>query len=153
VLPDCTQLRVDVRPSRAGGRRGVRYETVAGDDEARDPQGLCADSQAMFGRIGEKHEEFNMFVTELQAHVSLEFHVDPSVGVELIRSAVSLFPDDNEIKTIPHYVRNNRCKAGVLKPGDAPAEAQITTIDGEARSLSDLLSKDKPVVLMGASHT
>lgn len=129
--------------------REILVDMLRREDELR----LCNPAQAEFGRIGERHEDFNSFVTALQAHVSLEFQVDPAIGVELIRSAVSLYPDDDEIKSIPHYVRNNRCKAGFLKAGDTPPDCAVTDLDGNPQQLVDILAKDRPVVLLGASHT
>jgi len=94
-----------------------------------------------------------MGVTMLQEHVSLEFKVDPKVGVELIRSAVSLFPEDEELKSIPHYVRHNRCKAGNITAGIAPPDCDVVGLNGEPQRLSNILAKDGPVILLGASHT
>jgi len=129
--------------------REILVDMLRREDELR----LSSDCQAEFGRIGEAHYDFNSFVTALQAHVSLEFSVDPSVGVELIRSAVSLYPGDEEILQIPHYVRNNRCKAGNLEAGQVPPDCDLTDLEGNPLRLSNLLLKDRPVILMGASHT
>jgi len=129
--------------------REILIDMLRREDELR----LSNPVQAEFGRIGEMHEDFNSFVTAIQSHVSLEFKVDPTVGVELIRSAVSLYPDDDEIKSIPHYVRNNRCKEGFLKNGDAPPDCALSDVDGNPLRMSEMLAKDRPVVLLGASHT
>jgi len=129
--------------------RTILVDVLRREEELR----LSAPCQKRFGEIGEKHNQFNAFVTALQAHTSLEFKVDPKVGVELIRSAVSLFPDDQEIRSIPHYVRHNRCKAGNLSPGDFPPDAQLADLEGNPISLASILRTDRPVVLMGASHT
>lgn len=129
--------------------RVILVDMLKREDELR----LSPPCQEMFGRIGEQHHRFNTFVSNLQSHVSLEFLVDPSVGVELIRSAVSLYPDDEEIKSIPHYVRHNRCKAGNLRIGDTPPDVAVTDTEGNALRLADLLDQDRPVVLMGASHS
>lgn len=129
--------------------RAILVDMLRREEELR----LCSEVQRTFGKIGEAHEDFNAFVTLLQEHVSLEFKVDPKVGVELIRSAVSLFPDDEELKSIPHYVRHNRCKAGDLKVGDVPPNVDVADLEGKPQKLSDLLATDRPVVLLGASHT
>jgi len=130
--------------------RSILVDVLRREEEMR----LSPPCQKEFGQIGETHEKFNIFTTRLQSQCSLEFHVDPTVGVELIRSAVSLFPDDEEIKSIPHYVRHNRCRAGHLKPGDPLAPANVSDMSGEqAMQLTDLIQMDRPVVLLGASHT
>lgn len=129
--------------------REILIDMLRREEELR----LCPEVQLNFGKIGEAHEDFNSFVTMLQEHVSLEFKVDPKVGVELIRSAVSLFPEDEELKSVPHYVRHNRCKAGNITAGNPPPDCDVVDLDGNAQRLSDLLAKDRPVVLLGASHT
>jgi len=73
--------------------------------------------QEAYRLIGDSEGGLSEFTTQIQAHVSREFNVDPKIGIELIRSAVSLFPDDAEIKSIPHYVRHNRCFEGNLRAG------------------------------------
>lgn len=49
--------------------------------------------QTEFGSFGDDENKMSHFITALQAHVSKEFNVSPQVGVELIRSATTLFPD------------------------------------------------------------
>eukprot|EP00656_Telonema_subtile_P053757 TRINITY_DN7857_c0_g1_i1.p1 TRINITY_DN7857_c0_g1~~TRINITY_DN7857_c0_g1_i1.p1 ORF type:complete len:178 (-),score=53.84 TRINITY_DN7857_c0_g1_i1:658-1191(-) len=130
--------------------RGILKDLLRREDELR----LSAPAQACFAQIGEAHELFNDYVTMLQAHTCREFSVDPEVGVELIRSAVSLFPDDDELHQIPHYVRHNRCKRGHLNSGDPIADCKVLSQDGsQALRLTELLRPDCPVVLLGASHT
>lgn len=130
--------------------RTILRDLLRREDELR----LSAGVQACFAQIGEAHELFNDYVTMLQAHTCREFSVSPEVGVELIRSAVSLFPDDTELHQIPHYVRHNRCKRGHLNDGDPIADCKVLSQDGtQELRLVDLLRKDCPVVLMGASHT
>jgi hypothetical protein len=130
--------------------RTLLADMLARENEMR----LSPLSQQCFAKIGERHDLFNKFVTKLQERVCLEFGVDPSVGVELIRSAVSLFPDDKELHQIAHYVKFNRCKRGELRAGDAVADAQVTSVDGsEKLQLKQLIHNDRPVVLMGGSHT
>lgn len=130
--------------------RSILVDVLRREEELR----LSPPCQKAFGKIGEKQEKFNIFTTRLQSQCSLEFLVDPVVGVELIRSAVSLFPEDEEIRTIPHYVRHNRCKAGHLQIGDPVAAANLTDMLGlQALQLTDLIQTDRPVVLLGASHS
>jgi len=130
--------------------RAILADMLARENELR----LSPLAQECFAQIAERHSMFNSYVTELQQSVCREFGVDPSVGVELIRSAVSLFPDDKELQQIPHYVKFNRCKRGDLRPGDAIADARVTSMDGSQQlQLAQLLQNDGPVVLLGGSHT
>lgn len=108
------------------------------------------------------------FTTMLQAHVAWEFKVDQRVGIELIRSASSLFP---EVAKIAHYVRHNRCFQGSLKPGDVAPDVPLFSLDGNKSTLwteidgrqgktaivgnnnNGAADDGRPVVVLGASYT
>lgn len=111
--------------------------------------------QAVFGSLGEDETAMSQFITALQRHVAREFHVDPIVGTELIRSAATLFP---ETAKLAHYVRHNRCFEGNLKIGDAAPDVSLLTIGGTRTSLWTELDRhhdkqEKPVLILGASFT
>lgn len=121
--------------------------------------------QSALGDIGENEEELSRFMAELQAHVASEFHVDPVVGMELIRSASSLFPDTAQLA---HYVRFNRCFEGSLCVGNKAPDVNLSMLTGEKTTLFTEIDKrlykhqsmsgeannnDKPVVILGASYT
>ena len=115
--------------------------------------------QAMYGRIGEKERDLVRFTTALQAHVASEFNVQEVIGIELMRSASSLFPD---IAQISHYVRHNRCFKGVLKPGNEAPDALVVTMDGLESTLWTEINKRQrlcsssdhnPTLIIGASYT
>eukprot|EP00658_Telonema_sp_P-2_P047448 TRINITY_DN36097_c0_g1_i1.p1 TRINITY_DN36097_c0_g1~~TRINITY_DN36097_c0_g1_i1.p1 ORF type:complete len:245 (-),score=76.11 TRINITY_DN36097_c0_g1_i1:756-1394(-) len=130
--------------------RAILFDLLVRENELR----LSPNVQRGFGQIGEAKPAFDEFVTMLQAHVCREFGVDPSVGVELIRCAVSLFPDDKELHETAHYIKFNRCKRGILRHGDRVADCKVLSMDGtQELRLNDLIPSDRPVVLMGASHT
>jgi len=105
--------------------RVILVDILRREEELR----LSSICQESFGLIGEAHEEFNAFVTALQGHASMEFRMDPAVGVELIRSAVSLYPEDKAISSgqYSHYVRHNRCRMGELRVGDTPPDVSLVT--------------------------
>jgi len=115
---------------------------------------LHPDVQSEFGRIGEDECELSRFVAELQAHVASEFNVDANVGIELIRSASTLFP---EIAQLAHYVRHNRCFEGSLRVGDKAPDVKLCTLAGEPTTLWTKLDlqqqSSKPVLVVGASYT
>lgn len=114
--------------------------------------------QAVYGLIGEDEAEMTDFTTSLQAFVSSEFNVEPSLGIELIRSASTLFP---ETARIAHYVRFNRCVKGSLNVGDEAPDVPLVHVTGEATSLwkavdgriQETGNGDLPVVVLGASFT
>jgi len=107
----------------------------------------------VYRRIGDCEQSLSAFTEELQIQVCREFGLDPNVGVELIRSAVSLFPDDVEIRSIPHYVRHNRCFEGTLRAGDQPPNCRVAQLDGTQCDLLSLIDVTRPTVLLAASHT
>jgi hypothetical protein len=127
--------------------------------------------QSELGDIGENEQKMSEFTTALQAHVATEFNVDPVVGIELIRSATTLFPE--MANKYSHYVRHNRCFQGDLKVGNDAPDVSLLTIDGVPTSLWNEINKKrhccdeaaahssglpmrhqmKPVVILGASFT
>lgn len=115
--------------------------------------------QEVYGNIGDDEEEMSRFTTALQAHVASEFNVDTIVGIELIRSASSLFP---EAAKLAHYVRHNRSFTGSLSVGDEAPDVSLSTLTGEttklwkeidARRSQDGFTNETPVVILGASFT
>eukprot|EP00049_Salpingoeca_infusionum_P011160 m.192381 g.192381 ORF g.192381 m.192381 type:complete len:195 (+) comp14854_c0_seq3:5119-5703(+) len=66
----------------------------------------------------------------LQHKVAAEFGFEPtSVGVEVIRCAETLFPEDPEIKDISFYRKYNKCTVGKYKLGDVVADVPLLTMD------------------------
>ena len=114
--------------------------------------------QAAYGIMGENEEEMSNFTTALQAYVSSEFNVEPTLGIELIRSASTLFP---ETAKIAHYVRYNRCVRGSLNTGQEAPDVSLVKLTGEATTLWEAVdarmreegNEDLPVVVLGASYT
>jgi hypothetical protein len=114
--------------------------------------------QQQFGTFGENEQMMSMFTTALQAHVSIEFNVDPHVGIQLIRSATSLFP---ETAKLAHYVKHNRAFEGSLKVGDVAPDIELLSIAGNHTTLWTELEKrlvtgdgvGKPVAILAASFT
>jgi len=129
--------------------RALLVDMLRREDEYR----LGKKVQEAYRLIGDSEGGLSDFTTQIQAHVSREFNVDPKIGIELIRSAVSLFPDDAEIKSIPHYVRHNRCFEGNLRAGDTPPDCRVVALDGVETTIRGLLNRTGPVVLLAASHT
>lgn len=129
--------------------RPLLIQMLKREDELR----LHPTVQKAYKAIGDDETLLSKFTAGLQMHVSREFAVQPHVGIELIRSAISLFPGDEEIRLIPHYVRHNRCVEGHLKAGMVPPDCRVATMDGTERSLLEIIDTTKPVVLLAASHT
>jgi len=129
--------------------RALLVDMLRREDEFR----LAPKVQQAYRQIGDCEYTLSQFTERIQYAVSREFQVDPQIGIELIRSAVSLFPDDEEIKSIPHYVRHNRCFEGHLKPGDTPPDCRVVALDGAETDFRSLINRTGPVVVLAASHT
>jgi hypothetical protein len=121
--------------------------------------------QAVYGSMGENEAEMCRFTDALQAHVAQTFDFDAQVGIHLIRSASTLFP---ETAKLAHYVRHNRCFEGSLKIGDEAPDVSLLTLSGEPTTLWTEVDKRrhytttsgfedsdkmKPVLILGASYT
>lgn len=110
--------------------------------------------QDEYGRIGEDEQQMVTFTTELQAFVSKECHTEASVGIDLMRSASSLFPD---IAQISHYVRHNRCFRGSLEVGDQAPDVALCDMNGKETSLWTALDSkanlNNPTLIVAASYT
>ena len=119
--------------------------------------------QVALGKIGEDEGKMSSFITDPQTHVANEFNVDPLVGINLIRSATSLFP---ETAKLAHYVKHNRCFSGPLCAGDEAPDVSVSTMTGKRSTLWTEIDRHrcrdrrlggavqvKPVVILGASYT
>lgn len=129
--------------------RPILIQLLQREDEVR----LAAATQHIYRSIGDSETQLPRFTEELQIQVCQELHVDPKIGVQLIRSAVALYPEDEEIKGIPHYVRFNRCKEGVLCIGDTIPDCSVVQLDGSRCNLLSLIDIERPAVILAASHT
>ena len=75
------------------------------------------------------------------------------IGVNMLRNAQVLFPDNDIVQNLV-YVKNNKANIGRFKAGDKLEDIKLHTIDGKSEiSLFDLLSDDKINIVIAASHT
>jgi len=90
-------------------------------------------------------------VTEwIQLRVCREFGL-PDEAVNVIRGAAKLYPKHKEMKTIPHYVRFNRSRAGILKVGNVAPDVPLVLADGTRTSLAHQLQEGGTTVLIAGS--
>ena len=85
---------------------------------------------------------------------------DIDAAVAYIRAAQHNFAGDEEVLSIPLYIRNNRCRAGVLAPGMAAPDAPLLQPDGVTRCSVHALHAAAcggearlPLLLVGGSYT
>jgi len=95
----------------------------------------------------------------VQKHVLKEFGLSSSPeNLHLLQSALSLYPDDQELRNIPYYSKYNRCKQGNLKVGDCIKDLfnLIKVYDlssDEILPFGSVLSQHLPTVLLAGSIT
>lgn len=82
----------------------------------------------------------------------------PDQAVELLRSAQSLYPEETEMTEIPHWVKYNRSKPGLLSVGSrAPSACSVVALNGTKAKLGEFFERSeqrgKPLVLIGGSFT
>jgi len=121
---------------------------------------LSKEYQDLFASIEDRWDiDWLDLVVLLQRRVVREFGLSDSdeaisFGISLLQSAVSLFPDDTEIKEIPLYVKYNRAKHCDFKVGDVVPDVLLFDIvsNQEVSMFSQVLS-DRPLVVIAGSFT
>lgn len=75
------------------------------------------------------------------------------IGVNMLRKAQYIKPDNEHVKNIV-YVKNNKANKGRFKSGDKLEDVQLWSIDGKTQTnLFDLMADDRVNIMMAASHT
>jgi len=72
----------------------------------------------------------------------------------MLRSALSMYPDDPELKTLVYYHKYNRSRQGDLKLGDKIDMSGIQLADIAGTTLTELSScaqPNRPLVLIAGS--
>jgi hypothetical protein len=75
------------------------------------------------------------------------------IALNMLRNAQVLYPDNPHVKDLV-YVKNNKANQGRFKSGDKLEDITLWTISGDKQvKLFDMLSKEKPNIVLAASHT
>lgn len=61
------------------------------------------------------------------------------LGLEIIRSAPLLYPEDQDLRNIPHYVKYNRSRRGEMEPGDSIPDAFLANLSSSPITLFECL--------------
>ena len=81
----------------------------------------------------------------------------PDEAVNLIRSAQHLFPNDDDMQNIPHYVKYNRSKPGKLVVGSPAPPCSVVALSGHRTHLGTFFERSeqhgRPLVMIGGSFT
>jgi hypothetical protein len=93
----------------------------------------------------------------VQRQVALEFgfQADIDEGIDLLRSALSFFPNDPEVKNATHYLRNNIVAPCPVAVGETiPNVLLHSSTDNSSKSLHQILAESTtPTVLVAGSYT
>jgi hypothetical protein len=100
-------------------------------------------------------EKYTEVTTNLQKQVLREFgFVDDEQGLTMLRSALTMYPDDPELKNLVYYHKYNRSKQGDLKVGDKIDLSTIQLVNTAGTTFTELSSHaqpDRPLVLIAGS--
>jgi hypothetical protein len=79
--------------------------------------------------------------------------IESDIAVNHMRRAQYLYPEEDEFKKIPVYVRNNYAKQSNYSIGDIVPNIQIHTFDLNTINLYDTFQSNKINILIASSHT
>jgi len=80
--------------------------------------------------------------------------LDDEQGLTMFRSALTMYPDDPELKNLVYYYKYNRSRQGDLKIGDKidMSTIQLANSAGtDCTELSSYAQPDRPLVLIAGS--
>jgi len=93
----------------------------------------------------------------VQKQVLREFGFsDGEDGLQMYRSALSMFPDEPELKTLVYYYKFNRSRQGDLQVGESidTSKISLSSLDSQTIPLSSFVQQpDLPLVLIAGSIT
>lgn len=97
---------------------------------------------------------------EVQQRVCREFGFEESgaglaEGLDLLRSAIALFPEDEGIRQAAHYLRHNIHMECPISVGKVVPDIPLFSLAGGERSLSQVVAAGRPgaTVIFAGSHT
>lgn len=91
-------------------------------------------------------------VVALQSQVVQEFGF-PKSTVHLLRTAHPQHPSETFFHEVPIQVKYNRARNGSLKVGAQVSMIPVVRLDGQQISLWELGGDERPLVLIGGSHS
>lgn len=123
------------------------------DDELR----LSAATQRLYSRCGEATDQKVRITEAVQRQVAREFGFAPNIaeGLEVMRCATAMFPDDAEVRNSAHYLRHNIHTPCPIAIGDVIPDIHVChQSNGESHSLHSLCSSfNGPTLLLAGSIT
>eukprot|EP01088_Endostelium_zonatum_P015632 TRINITY_DN3934_c0_g1_i1.p1 TRINITY_DN3934_c0_g1~~TRINITY_DN3934_c0_g1_i1.p1 ORF type:complete len:450 (+),score=88.38 TRINITY_DN3934_c0_g1_i1:163-1512(+) len=119
-------------------------------------------SPATQAKFSDSNLDAILIAEDVQREVAKEFgykdsEEDITAGVEIIRAAPALYPQNPEIKKIPHYLKYNRSKVGNLQAGDIVPNVPLSLLSARPTTLYSKLdafgSESRPVVIVCGSYS
>jgi len=100
-------------------------------------------------------EMYTLVTENVQKQVLQEFNFpDDSQGLNMLRSALTMYPNDSELKELVYYHKYNRSRQGDLSVGDEidMSLIRVSNIEGNGvRSLDSFEKEGLPLVLIAGS--
>lgn len=131
--------------------RALLLQMLRRDDELRLSQGV-QDRYA----LQPDSWDWKWEVTDgVQRQVCEEFGFVESLeeGLDLLRSAVALFPNDEEVRRVAHYLRHNIHIDCPISVGGVVPDLTLQGLDGVPTSLHDVTKAGRATVVFTGSHT
>jgi len=117
---------------------------------------LSDEAQALYAKRPESFMWKSKVTNDIQEQVAEEFGFEDNVeeGVDLLRSALSLFPGDQTIINSAFYLRFNINVPCPLKVGEIVPNTPLFTLDGKQKYLHDIVSdSSQPTIIAAGSYT
>lgn len=132
--------------------RDLLIEMLRRDDALR----LSEDVQSRYAQQPDNWNWKWKVTNDVQKQVCQEFGFGSSMaeGLDLLRSSMSLFPNDSEIRHAAHYLRYNihvPCPSSMIST--VIPDIKLHTMHGGDTSLDAMVSAGKATVIIAGSHT
>jgi hypothetical protein len=130
-------------PEFPPGQTKPPLETIKAMLKREDELRLSAPVQA---RFADPAFDAIRIAEQVQEQVVSEFFgldAPPEIrqlGLDIIRAAPALYPENPEIRRIPHYLKYNRSRRGELEAGDLIPDAYLARLSGAPVTLFETLS-------------
>mmetsp|Transcript_35400 Transcript_35400/g.69436 ORF Transcript_35400/g.69436 Transcript_35400/m.69436 type:complete len:128 (+) Transcript_35400:256-639(+) len=123
------------------------------EDELR----LSDEVQHRYAQCGEDAGAKETVTVAVQQQVLLEFGCtkeEEEDGLELLRTALALFPGDSEVKNSAHWLKYNIHVSCPLTVGSTVPDVSLFTTSAQTVSLHSILAQsNRPTILVAGSHT
>eukprot|EP00658_Telonema_sp_P-2_P013563 TRINITY_DN15138_c0_g1_i6.p2 TRINITY_DN15138_c0_g1~~TRINITY_DN15138_c0_g1_i6.p2 ORF type:complete len:127 (-),score=36.19 TRINITY_DN15138_c0_g1_i6:691-1071(-) len=122
------------------------------EDELR----LSDQTQSKYSAAPDDYCSKERITLAVQRKVCREFGFthDMEEGLDLLRSATALFPNDQEVRDSAHWLKFNIVARCPIKVGELVPDVSLFRQDGQQTSVHQLLDQSGvPTVLVAGSHT